>query len=153
MVMTQSCNSSSLYTHLIPAFNIGPQHFSHTSATWKTQVHHFSLGKQEEQGKLLWMCCKISPNVLDFVRQRNVWLKVGSSQLCAKHFPYLYRSTPILDITSTLNAYEDGTDSTFRNVGTKSSDAGRLPKKHNTAFNHGGSLKSRLSHIFTQTKV
>ncbi len=29
-------------------------------------------------------------------------------------------------------AYEGGTDRKFRNVGTKSSDAGRLPKKHNT---------------------
>ena len=41
----------------------------------------------------------------------------------------------MLGITSTLNAYEDGTSSKFRNVGTKSSDAGRLPKRHNTAFN------------------
>ena len=52
-----------------------------------------------------------------------------------KHLPYLYPSTPILGITSTLYAYEDGTDRKFRNVGTKSSDAWRLPKKHNTAFN------------------
>ena len=58
---------------------------------------------------------------------------IGSSQLWAKHFPYLYPSTPILGITSTLHAYEDGTDSKFRNVGTTSSDAGRLPKRHNTA--------------------
>ena len=36
---------------------------------------------------------------------------------------------------STLNAYEAGTASKFRNVGTKSSDPGRLPKRHNTAFN------------------
>ena len=59
---------------------------------------------------------------------------IGSSQLWARHFPYLYPSTPILGITSTLNAYEDGTASKFRNVGTKSSDAGRLPKRHNTAY-------------------
>ena len=44
-------------------------------------------------------------------------------------------STQILGITSTLYACEDGTYRKFRNVGTKSSDAGRLPKKHNTAFN------------------
>ena len=44
----------------------------------------------------------------------------------------LHPSTPILGITSTLNAYEDGTASKFRNVGTKSSDAGRLLKRHNT---------------------
>ena len=31
------------------------------------------------------------------------------------------------------DAYEYGTDRKFRNVGTKSSDAGRLPKKHNTS--------------------
>ena len=35
---------------------------------------------------------------------------------------------------STLYAYEDGTASKFRNVDTKSSDAGRLLKKHNTAI-------------------
>ena len=29
----------------------------------------------------------------------------------------------------------DGFLLSFRNVGTKRSDAGRLPKKHNTAFN------------------
>ena len=56
---------------------------------------------------------------------------IGSSQLWAEHFPYLYPSTPILGITSTLYAYEDGTANKFRNVGTKSSDAGRLPKRHN----------------------
>ena len=59
----------------------------------------------------------------------------ASSQLWEKKFPYLYPSTPILGITSTLYAYEDGMASKFRNVGTKSSDAGRLPKTHNTAFN------------------
>ena len=32
-------------------------------------------------------------------------------------------------ITSTLCAYEDGTASKFQNVGTESSDAGRLPQK------------------------
>ena len=57
---------------------------------------------------------------------------IGSSQLLAKHFPYLYPSTPILRITSTLYAYEDGTDSKYRNVGTKSSGAGRLLQRHNT---------------------
>ena len=59
---------------------------------------------------------------------------IGSSQLSAKHFPYLYPSTKILGITSTLYAYENGMASKFRNVGTKSSDAGRLPKRHNTAI-------------------
>ena len=40
---------------------------------------------------------------------------------------------PILGITSTLYAYEDGMASKFRKVGTKSSHARRLPqKKHNT---------------------
>jgi hypothetical protein len=60
---------------------------------------------------------------------------IGSRQLWVKHFPYLHPSTSILGITSTLNAYEDGTSSKFRNVGTKSSDADRLPKRQNTAFN------------------
>ena len=60
---------------------------------------------------------------------------IGSSQLRARRFPYLYPSTAILDITSTLYAYENGADNKFRNVGTKSSDAGRLPKRHNTTFN------------------
>jgi hypothetical protein len=45
----------------------------------------------------------------------------------------------VLSITSTFYAYKDGTASKFRNVDTKISDAGRLPKrhnkKHNTAFN------------------
>ena len=63
----------------------------------------------------------------------------------------------------TLYAYEDGKDSKFRNVGTKSSEAGRLPKRHNTAFNHGESSKLRsqmlpvtlwfiLSHPVTQAR-
>ena len=34
-----------------------------------------------------------------------------------------------------LYACEDGMTSKFRNVGTKNLDTGRLPKKHNTAFN------------------
>jgi len=42
-------------------------------------------------------------------------------------FPVLYPSTPILCITSRLYAYENGTASKFRNVCTKSSEAGRLP--------------------------
>ena len=46
---------------------------------------------------------------------------IGSSQLWAKHFQYLYPSTQILVVTSTLYAYEDGTASRFRKVGTKSS--------------------------------
>ena len=57
-------------------------------------------------------------------------------------------SADVSEITSRstfIGAYEDGTASKFRNVGTKSSDAGRLPKRHNTAFKHGESLKSRLS--------
>ena len=58
---------------------------------------------------------------------------VASSQLWAKNFPYVHPSTQILCITSALYAYEDGTDIKFGNVGTKSSDAGRLPKGHNTA--------------------
>ena len=45
----------------------------------------------------------------------------------------LHPSTQILGITSVLYAYEDGTDRKFRNVGTKTLDAGRLPKKENTA--------------------
>ena len=60
---------------------------------------------------------------------------IGSSQLWAKHFPYLYPSSPILGITSMLNACEDGMASKYQNVGTKSSDTGRLPKRHNTVFN------------------
>ena len=36
--------------------------------------------------------------------------------------------------TSTLYAYEYGTASKFRNVGTKSSDVGTLPKKQNTVL-------------------
>ena len=60
----------------------------------------------------------------------NVWLK------WAKHSPYLSPTTQILVITSTLYAYEDGMDIKFRNVGTKSSHAGRLPKRHNTAMLH-----------------
>ena len=41
----------------------------------------------------------------------------------------------MLGITSTLYAYEDAVDRKFVNVGTKSSDAGRLPKKHNRTSN------------------
>ena len=51
------------------------------------------------------------------------------------NFQFLSPSTPILGINPTLYTYEDGTASKFRNVGTKSSDARRLPKRHNTAFN------------------
>jgi hypothetical protein len=64
------------------------------------------------------------------------WLALVSSEPNISH---IY--TPILGIASTLYAYEDGTDSKFRNVGIKSSDAGRLPKRHKTAFNHGERLK------------
>ena len=44
-------------------------------------------------------------------------------------------STPVLGITSTLYAYEGGTNSKLQNISTKSSDARRLPKRHNMAFN------------------
>ena len=40
-----------------------------------------------------------------------------------------------MSITSTLYAYEDGTDSKFRNVSTNSPDAGRLPIRRNTVVN------------------
>ena len=73
---------------------------------------------------------------------------IGSSQLWDKHFPYLYPSTQILDITSTLIAYEDGTDRKYRNVGTKSSDAGRLPKKHNKAFNTRRNFEIKINVTF-----
>ena len=69
---------------------------------------------------------------------------IGSSQLWAKYFPYLYPSTQILGSTSTLYAYQDGTDRKFRNVGTKSSDAGILLKNTIRHSTHSGSLKSRL---------
>ena len=50
-------------------------------------------------------------------------------------------------VTSTLYAYEDGTDRNFRNVGTESSDAGRLHTiRHST---HSESLKSRLTYHFS----
>ena len=76
---------------------------------------------------------------------------IGSKQLWAKYFPYLYPSNPILSICSTLYACEDGTDSKFRNVGTKNSDAGRLPKKHNTAFNiwRKFEIKVKLKQIYS----
>ena len=45
---------------------------------------------------------------------------------------------------ATLYAYEDGTDSKFRNVGTESSRRAITPKR-NTAFNHGESLKIKIS--------
>jgi len=37
--------------------------------------------------------------------------------------------------------YEDGTDRVFRNFCTQNSDAGELPKRKNTTFTTGGSLK------------
>jgi hypothetical protein len=51
-------------------------------------------------------------------------------------------------ITSTLNAYEDGTAGKFRNVGTKSSDAVRLRKRHNTAGRHVANVIFRFRFIF-----
>jgi hypothetical protein len=51
----------------------------------------------------------------------------------------------------TLNAYEDGTVSKFRNVGTKSSDAGRLHKRHNMATNENFSERQRLKWRTEQT--
>jgi hypothetical protein len=45
-------------------------------------------------------------------------------------------STPILGISSTLYAYDDGTASKFRNVRTKSPDAGRLPKRQKYGIQH-----------------
>ena len=55
----------------------------------------------------------------------------GTTVRTTRHVQPLQR----LDVssTSTVNAYEDGTACKFRNVGTKISDAGRLPKRHNTA--------------------
>ena len=41
-----------------------------------------------------------------------------------------------IGVERTLYAYEDGTDRKFRNVGTKSSDAGRLPKKTQYSIQH-----------------
>ena len=38
--------------------------------------------------------------------------------------------------SDTLYAYEDGTDRKFRNVGTKSSDAGRIPQKTQHCIQH-----------------
>ena len=68
-----------------------------------------------------------------------------------KHFPYLYPSTPILFITSTLYAYEDGTDSKFRNVATKSSDAGRLSKRQYGTVYHLLLVRSIFVHRVQQT--
>jgi hypothetical protein len=36
--------------------------------------------------------------------------------------------------SSYLPAYEDGTDSVFRNVGIQNSDAGELPRRKHTTF-------------------
>ena len=71
---------------------------------------------------------------------------IGSSQLWAKHIPYLYPSTPTLGITFMLNAYEDGTASKFWNVGTKRSDARRLPKRHNTRSTYISTLDYVISY-------
>ena len=40
-------------------------------------------------------------------------------------------------------AYEDGTDSEFRNVGSSNSDAGELPKKEQITFRIRRKLKNR----------
>ena len=49
----------------------------------------------------------------------------------------------VLDIFHSL-AYEDGTDSEFRNVDNWNSDAGELPKKNTLHLEHGESLKTRI---------
>ena len=77
----------------------------------------------------------------------------GPFWLSGAVFSYLYPSTQILGITSTLYAYEDGTDRKFRNVGTKSSDPGRLIKNTIRHSTNCESLKSRLIILFYKNVV
>ena len=51
-------------------------------------------------------------------------------------FPLFIPLNKILGITSTLYAYEDGMARKSRNVGTKSSEAGRLPQKTQYCIQH-----------------
>jgi len=46
-------------------------------------------------------------------------------------------------------AYEDGTDSEFRNVGNQNSDAGELPKKEQITFRTRRKLKNRTCNYIT----
>ena len=48
----------------------------------------------------------------------------------------------VLDIFHSL-AYEDGTDSEFRNVGNWNSDTGELPKKEHITFRTRRKLKNK----------
>ena len=45
-----------------------------------------------------------------------------------------------------LYTYDDGMASKFQNVGTKSSDTRRLPKKHNMAFNTRQKFEIKIKH-------
>ena len=59
----------------------------------------------------------------------------------------------LFSFTSTLNACEDGTGSKFRNVGTESSDAGRLPKRHNTTFNTRRNFEIKILILFSRLQL
>ena len=53
-----------------------------------------------------------------------------------------FRNLLAVPFSYALNAYEDGTASKFRNIGNESSDAGRLPKRHITAYSQFVNVKS-----------
>ena len=61
----------------------------------------------------------------------SYWLRVFSSQtfsrIIPRHFSNLIHS-------SHLPAYEDGTDTVFRNVGIYNSEAGELPRRKHKTF-------------------
>jgi hypothetical protein len=59
---------------------------------------------------------------------------IGSGYFRAKLSPYKYPKNLIPVILPAYTAYEDRTDSVFRNVGIQNSDAGELPKRNNTTF-------------------
>ena len=70
-------------------------------------------------------------------------LLIGSSQLWAKHFPYLYPSTSILGITSTLTPMKMELPVSSETSALKTQTPGDYPKDTKRHSTQGESLKSR----------
>jgi len=78
--MTVYSNRNDILLHFLPHFKAltiplsllcqhRPQYFAHTSATWKTQIQHFSLKVKRAAATVSRICCCSWWNVLRF----DVW--------------------------------------------------------------------------------
>ena len=81
------------------------------------------------------------------------WVFPRRQFVVGRRFGTLYRfHLQRLVVDSLPPAFEDGTDTAFRNVGQLQIDAGEIPKKHFQYSNHGESLKSRRAANLRKSK-